>query len=203
VGDYVVGITSRAYAGVSWDTPCLEGGIYVRPDAILDWAEEVSGKTLTYPNCNAEPTLWADTIYAPSGGTGDTFIDVDDPDGKNEKATFAIVQQPEFGTAEITETGQVLYTANAGYTGSDTVTVSVTDAARAKYPRSGGSNTLEFDIPIEVSNTPMAAAPGVEGETDTTTEPAGCGCQSTGTSGGLAVLLAPLLVALRRRKRSV
>ena len=47
-GDYLVGITSRGY-NTSWD--CGSGGIYVRPDAVMDWLEENIGENLPAPEC--------------------------------------------------------------------------------------------------------------------------------------------------------
>ena len=49
-GDYVVGVTSRAYAGVPWNYPCRDGGIYTRPDAVVDWIESKVGP-ITKPVC--------------------------------------------------------------------------------------------------------------------------------------------------------
>lgn len=46
---YLVGITSRGYI-TSWD--CGEGGIYVRPDAVIDWIEETIGASLPTPDCD-------------------------------------------------------------------------------------------------------------------------------------------------------
>ncbi len=58
-GSYLVGITSRGWDDVTVD--CGQGGIYVRPDAVLDWIEEASGWALAEPDCSggaspAEPT---------------------------------------------------------------------------------------------------------------------------------------------------
>ncbi|MFT5686060.1 MAG: trypsin [Myxococcota bacterium] len=50
-GDYLVGITSRGY-NTSWD--CGGGGIYVRPDAVIDWLEESIGDTLPTPDCDGD-----------------------------------------------------------------------------------------------------------------------------------------------------
>lgn len=49
LGDMLVGITSRAYAWVS--RPCGDGGIYVRPDAVISWIETTTGITLPAPDC--------------------------------------------------------------------------------------------------------------------------------------------------------
>ncbi|MBT3218318.1 MAG: trypsin-like serine protease [Proteobacteria bacterium] len=50
-GDYLVGITSRGYDGASWSYPCRDGGIYVRPDAVVDWIEQETGRTIERPDC--------------------------------------------------------------------------------------------------------------------------------------------------------
>lgn len=58
-GDFLVGITSRGWDDVTVD--CGQGGIYVRPDAVLSWLEDASGWDLAEPDCGAgaaapEPT---------------------------------------------------------------------------------------------------------------------------------------------------
>ncbi len=58
-GDFLVGITSRGWDDVTVD--CGQGGIYVRPDAVLSWLEEAGGWDLAQPDCGsggtaAEPT---------------------------------------------------------------------------------------------------------------------------------------------------
>ena len=50
-GEYVVGITSRAVSDAT--AFCEGGGIYVRPDAVVEWIEEVGGLRLALPDCPA------------------------------------------------------------------------------------------------------------------------------------------------------
>lgn len=50
-GNWLVGITSRGIATAS--VPCGDGGIYVRPDAVVDWIEQQAGITLPEPDCDA------------------------------------------------------------------------------------------------------------------------------------------------------
>jgi secreted trypsin-like serine protease len=57
-GDFLVGITSRGWDDVTVD--CGQGGIYVRPDAVLAWLEDAGGWDLAEPDCgqgviSAEP----------------------------------------------------------------------------------------------------------------------------------------------------
>ncbi len=63
---YLVGITSRGY-----DTayqPCSEGGIYVRPDAVIAWIEESAGVELPEPDCAGEPNAEEETVLYPVSG---------------------------------------------------------------------------------------------------------------------------------------
>ena len=52
-GYVLVGVTSRGYD--EWGPPCGNGGIYVRPDAVRDWIEEVTGRELPEPTLGEEP----------------------------------------------------------------------------------------------------------------------------------------------------
>jgi len=71
-GDFLVGITSRGYNSSSWD--CGHGGIYVRPDAVIDWIEEVIGQPLATPECGGSED---DQDGSPNlgGGGGDGGFD--------------------------------------------------------------------------------------------------------------------------------
>ncbi|MEN0062025.1 MAG: serine protease [Myxococcota bacterium] len=48
-GPLVAGITSRS--ALPAPTPCGEGGLYVRTDALIDWIEATSGRALPRPDC--------------------------------------------------------------------------------------------------------------------------------------------------------
>ena len=56
LGPMLVGITSRAYSTSAG--PCGEGGIYVRPDAVVGWIEQQTGVVLAEPDCS--PLLFFD-----------------------------------------------------------------------------------------------------------------------------------------------
>ncbi len=62
-GDYLVGITSRGWDDVTVD--CGQGGIYVRPDAVLSWLEEAGGWDLPKPDCGTGTTEAAVTEEGP------------------------------------------------------------------------------------------------------------------------------------------
>ena len=75
-GDYLVGITSRGYNS-SWD--CGGGGIYVRPDAVIDWLEENIGEELPTPDCEGGSTDGGgDGDNGGDGGETDTGGDIGD-----------------------------------------------------------------------------------------------------------------------------
>ena len=68
-GAFLVGVTSRGY-----DTsylPCSEGGIYVRPDAVMDWIEETIGYALAAPECAGSGAADGEDEACPSGDAGD------------------------------------------------------------------------------------------------------------------------------------
>jgi len=80
-GDYVVGLTSRSYSNVY--APCEEGGIYVRPDAVVSWIEQVSGRTLDKPDCG-ESNQGDDDGGSNGGGSDDNGSSQGDDDGSND-----------------------------------------------------------------------------------------------------------------------
>ncbi len=150
-GDYVVGITSRAFAGVPAAYPCRDGGIWVRPDAIIDWIEEVSGLKATYPSCNDAPTATAELLVARVGKEGTTKVVVEDVDGDPALATFAIAATPLHGTATADAAGVVTYVPNEGFKGADSVVVTVTDEGRKPYKaRSGAPVSVDVAVQVEV-----------------------------------------------------
>lgn len=176
-GDFVVGLTSRA-----WDDatqPCGQGGIYERPDSVIDWIESQTGATLAEPTCNAAPAPTAPEIVVAAGDSASTAVAANDPDpGDSEE--YAVSVDPDHGTAEISTTGELTYTADADYEGADQLTVSVTD---------NGQPALSGDVVVLVT---VTAANGEAG---------GCGC-TTGSGGAPGTLLLVLFVAagtLRKR----
>jgi uncharacterized protein (TIGR03382 family) len=52
-GIYLAGVVSRGVDNLT--APCQGGGIYVRPDAVLDWVEQTTGKALPRPACESAP----------------------------------------------------------------------------------------------------------------------------------------------------
>lgn len=202
-GDYyLVGVTSR---GVNGSSDCGVGGIYVRPDAILDWIESTSGETIPRPDCttNQPPAPTAEDIAVEEGGVGTSQVEAHDPDA-GDHHTFTVVAEPEFGTAVLSPSGFLTYNADGG-PGNTRVVVSVQD---------DGDPTASATVTVEIA---VSSAPDTDpGTTDTDPGPrndpegtdtdvtrksvGGCGCASTG-SPGAGWLLAGVALWARRRTR--
>lgn len=172
-GDFLVGLTSRGYDGVS--VPCRDGGIYVRPDAVLDWIEDVTGVELPDTPCNLPPEAGDLEVEVRAGEEVEVDLEAWDPD-VGDSLSFEILEDPEEGEADLD--GDVLvYTADRRARGSDTVLLSVTDDGEPAL-----SSTFEVSLEIE-------ARRGL-----------GCGCATPAgpAGGGLAGLL--VLLGLWRRR---
>jgi secreted trypsin-like serine protease len=175
-GTFLAGVTSRGYNDNNFY--CSEGGVYVRPDALIDWIEEQTGLDLPdAPGAIAEP------LVAQTGVAGSATVDPADPH-EGTSHTFAIVTPPLHGTATVDADGVVTYTSEAGYLGVDEVEIEVTDAAVA-------TRSVRVMMEIEV----------VEELPD---EGGGC-CQAgsgRGTAGPVLFVLAALALWPRRRRRA-
>ena len=174
-GRFLIGLTSRGYSNSN--LPCGQGGIYVRPDAIIDWIEEVSGVEMPAPDCtqNTAPAPTADPIITPAGREGRTFVEPNDPDEGNTH-TFTLVEEPVRGEASVDGEGIVVYSPEPGFVGDDDFVIAVAD-------QSGASGEVSVAVTVEEE------------------EPSGgCGCASTPStrSGLLAVVLVGLLGSRRR-----
>lgn len=183
-GDFVVGVASRLILGPDfYSEPCSNGGVWVRPDAVMDWIEDTVGaKKVRVPSCNAPPAASAETLVTYKGYTRSTTVAVTDADGDAGEATLAIVVEPEHGKAAI-EGREIRYTPDAGYVGPDELTVAVTDAGNPEWERTGDPATVELVVPIEVRKTVLGMAVGCE----------------TAPGAGVGLLGAILLFARRRR----
>ena len=103
-GPYVVGVTSRGFIGLAFAglPPCGYGGIWVRPDAVIDWIEDVVGrKKLQYPTCNEAPQVFVDALATREGKGIGTLGAAFDPDGDTAALVWSIAQAPENGTATV------------------------------------------------------------------------------------------------------
>lgn len=184
-GDFLVGVTSRGYDDASVD--CGEGGIYVRPDAVIEWIEETTGASLPRATCHSRPSVDGDTDDADTGVTvirmevemGDTAertLDIEDPEG-DTAFTLTMSTAPAHGEVATEDDGTVSYTAMDDYEGPDVFEVRVSDM---------GVPPLHADVRFEIA---VVESTG------------GCGCR---TGGGhpisALILLMIALVPLARRR---
>lgn len=182
-GDFLAGITSRGYSWV--DVPCRDGGIYVRPDAVIDWIEDETGVELPRPDCrtNAAPEPTADELVIAKNREATTRVSPNDPDA-DQTHVFAIAAQPAHGAAVLAADGTVTVTPDRGFLGEDSVTITVTD---------NGDPVLSADleIPIRVlTHSDYKAETGLS---------AGCGCDGSGAPPAWAAGVVAVLLLRRRR----
>ena len=175
-GDFLVGTTSRSYATAY--APCEEGGIYGRPDYIVDWIESVTGRALPRPDCDGEdepeesdetdynfpPDPQAESIVVTLGETGETTIRPNDPDDEDTH-TFTIIEAPEAGSVMIANTGVVRYIPGE-QAGLFQVVVTVSDS---------GTPTLEDEVLVDVE---VLQREDDDSE-DVPEVPAGCACSAS------------------------
>jgi secreted trypsin-like serine protease len=186
-GNFLVGVTSRAYDDAN--DPCGEGGIYGRPDQIIDWIDQVSGTRVARA---PEPT--ADRIEALRNDAGETVIIANDP--KSESHTFAITTPPARATAQVRSDGRVRVCVNADATPGDTdsLVVTLTD-------KDDATRKLAMTIQIAVGT---AAADGTCDVEDFSVgldgEDGGCCDSGRGGAAGSFALALGVLAVLRRRR---
>ncbi len=177
IGEFLVGVTSRGYDDAS--VPCGEGGIYVRPDAVVDWIEAESGQSIPRATCNARPEASADatSLEVKAGDSVDAVLTVSDADA-GDAHVYRVGTAPEHGEASVDEDGLVTYRAGDDYEGDDEFTIEVAD---------DGIPSLAAEVAFEVTVLP--------GD--------GCGCRasSPGAAAPLLALLALIPLARRRRRR--
>lgn len=140
VGDFLVGVTSRAALG--GDDRCGDGGIWVRPDAFVPWIQQVTGQALPEPTCTMFPVADDAEMEVFHGQPGDIALVVDDED--SDRFYFDILEGPEHGTATISDEGVLSYESDLGFTGTDRVLVQVRDASGIP----AGSDTAVIKIEV-------------------------------------------------------
>jgi hypothetical protein len=179
-GAFVAGITSRAYDDAQF--PCIDGGIYGRPDKIISWIEENAGTRVTR---GPEPSVG--TITTIRGQGAETLIEANDP--KTEKHVFKIATPPAHGSAAVRNDGRVRVCAAADFTGADAVVVNIADAADP------GRN-LDVRVPVTVDD----GTAGTDCSADEFEDEGGGCCDAGRGPGGSVPLALGVLLVLRRRR---
>lgn len=178
-GTFLAGVTSRSYDDAS--VACSEGGIYVRPDKVIDWIEAKAGKVARAPGPEFDP------IVAVRGDGGDTRISVNDP--RSDAHRFEITTPPARGTAKVRGDGAVrVCTDPAAAPGDDAVTVTIIDTRH-------DGRALPVTIPIQIED----GTPGAACDLDAFSS-GGC-CDTGGGTGGAIPLTIGVLALVRRRRR--
>jgi uncharacterized protein (TIGR03382 family) len=186
-------VTSRAYNDAQ--LPCVDGGIYVRPDKIIDWIESKAGPVSRGP----EPT--AGTITAVRGTIGETQIVANDP--RATEHTYTIKTAPMHGTAMVDAAGKVSVCTKAERAIADVMFVTVADKAdptRALDVRI--DITVQDGAPGTCNGVPPAPEPEPEPEPEppAPADPGGCD-SGRGASGSLPLALAVGMLLAGRRRR--
>jgi len=178
-GTFLAGVTSRSYDNAMF--ACSEGGIYERPDKVVDWIEMVAGVPVTRgPEPSAPP------IAMTRGNAGDTTIDVNDPVATAH--TLAVTTPPAHGTAQVDDNGALRVCPDPAVIGSDAVTVTITDSADA-------SRHLDLVIPIAIAD---GTAGTCTFDGFASSGGGGC-CDARGGTGG--ILLGVVVLGVLRRRR--
>lgn len=146
--EWLVGVTSRSYAGVPYSAPCRYGGIYTRPDAVLDWIEDEAGP-VALPVCNHAPRVQERTLQAPEG-RADAQLAFEDQD-RAPDARWSIRTPPSHGEATLSRDGALQYRAAPGYLGEDRLVVEIDDGGNPDWPRTGTPLAGTGEIRIEVT----------------------------------------------------
>ncbi len=180
-GSYLAGITSRGYESNQYS--CSEGGIYARPDKIVDWIEEKVGGPIKR---GPEPAVLPITVLR--GDAGETVIEPNDP--KSTKHGYAITQQPGHGTAAARDDGTVRVCADPGFTGQDATEVTITDKADP-------SRALTVVVPITIED---GEPPDSCDVNDFGGDGGGC-CDTRRSAGGSIPLAMVVLLVMRRRRK--
>lgn len=109
--------------------------------------------TIHYPPANQPPAPTAAPIVATEGTAGSCQVSPNDPDG-GDSHTFAVTDGPSHGTAAVSGSGLVTYSAGAGYVGGDSLTITVRDQAGA-----AGSVVIPIQVGPETAPPACAADP--------------------------------------------
>jgi len=175
-GAFVAGITSRGYDTAQY--ACSEGGIYGRPDKIIDWIEKTTGVSVT-----RGPTPTADALTIPAGDGAETKIEDNDP--KSTKHTYAITEQSPYATAAVRDDGTVRVCAGKAL-GTTEIGVTVTDA-------NNPTRQVAMRIPVTIEE-------GDGTNCDPNDFSGGC-CDTRRSAGGSIPLAMAVLLVLRRKRK--
>lgn len=177
-GTYLIGVTSRSYLGVPQTAPCKFGGIWTRPDAVMDWIEATIGETLPPPTCVLPALVELGEMSIAPGGTRFENVEPPEADAEGRSFEYEVVRQPLHGHVQIGSDGMLTLQAASNYRGIDSFVFAILER-NPDYPE---APPLASEVPVAV-------------------EVVACGgCASGGSLASWASLL-PLLWLRRRERR--
>ena len=179
-GTFLAGVTSRSYDDSA--KPCGDGGIYERPDKIVNWAEQQSGITMAR---GPEPT--PNALTGVPTGPIEVHLDANDP--VSEDHTFAITTPPAHGTAAVRDDGELRICVDASGT-PDTIGVTITD-------KHDSSRALAWMMPIAAISGDAPAS--CDANAFSAADSGGC-CDAGRSPAGSVPLALGVLIVLRRRR---
>ncbi len=180
-GAFLTGITSRAYDNAN--VACSDGGIYGRPDKIMDWIETQAGLKLTR---GPEPS--AELITVVGGDAGETMVQHNDPKS-GAMHTYEITTAPMYAKAAVREDGLVRVCGAPGIVGGDELIVTVTDTADPTR-----------SLPAKVSIL-MQEGDATDCDPEAFGDDGGGCCDTRRSAGGSIPLALVVLLVLRRRRK--
>jgi endonuclease G len=131
-GAVLAGVTARSYDNARF--LCSEGGVYVRPDKVLDWIEQVAGVPVARVGSPTAP------MVATEDSCGATRITVNDPASLSH--AFRITTPPAHGRASVESDGTVRVCTDPGAPDDNHVVVTIIDDT------SSVDRSLAVTIPI-------------------------------------------------------
>jgi MYXO-CTERM domain-containing protein len=178
---FLAGVTSRSYNSAR--KACEAGGIYGRPDKIVDWIErQVGGAVAKGPAPEAAP------VSLGSKGAQTKIIANDPIDTQHD---YAIVKDPVRTTYNIRDDGTVKFCAVGNGAGTDELIVQVAD-------KNDASRALNLTIKIDIAAGSDNSDCSVSFDDDS-----GCGCKTAQGSDLTSALLLLLVATLAARRRTV
>jgi outer membrane protein OmpA-like peptidoglycan-associated protein len=133
---------------VRYTAPADFVGVAVIPYRIVDGAGNTAAARINITVANRAPVAVADTAATSSGGPVTINPLTNDTDADGDTLTLTAVSTPANGTARIVGT-TVVYTPNAGFSGTDTFTYTISDGF-------GGTATGAITVTVAGNRAPTA-----------------------------------------------
>lgn len=151
------GTSSISSGGVVTYTP--NNGFAGEDTFNVSWTDNGSpnliGTASVAVTVNGAPVVSAPNITVTTGGQATSQVNATDPNA-GQTLTYSITTAPAHGSATISTGGLVTYSSTGGYTGADSLVVTVTDNGT---PNLATNKTI--DITVEANHAPTASAPSI------------------------------------------